>query len=235
MHHIIEANFDDLLWSKRPWRGAQADAESKLYDAMLAFCEGALQRAGAGLGGNPHGWGWGDGRQLRRDRLGSTRSTNSSRRSGPRWSYGRPRRRGSSGLPGMANRGQPFAHRNAWRKGGIRPAPRCCRMIARTYECLRVYPRVRWLRHDRQTAIEINVDTFTDRDSYFVRTEVEVRSVNIYGPFPDPQTGQKLKADQLANRAKVSEALKERIQQVMSTCSVPLAAEARLARWPSRP
>ena len=31
------ANFDDLLWSKRPWRGAQAYAESKLYDAMLAF------------------------------------------------------------------------------------------------------------------------------------------------------------------------------------------------------
>jgi NAD(P)-dependent dehydrogenase (short-subunit alcohol dehydrogenase family) len=37
MHHSIEANFDDLLWSKRPWRGAQAYAESKLYDAMLAF------------------------------------------------------------------------------------------------------------------------------------------------------------------------------------------------------
>ena len=68
-----------------------------------------------------------------------------------------------------------------------------------------------------KTAIEINVDTFSDRDSYFVRTEVEVRSVNIYGPFPDPQTAQKLKADQLANRAKVSEALKEKIQQVMTT------------------
>ena len=68
-----------------------------------------------------------------------------------------------------------------------------------------------------KTTIEINVDTFTDRDSYFVRTEVEARSVSIYGPFPDPQTAQKLKADQLANRAKVSEALKEKIQQVMST------------------
>jgi hypothetical protein len=67
-----------------------------------------------------------------------------------------------------------------------------------------------------KTTIEINVDTFTDRDSYFVRTEVEARSVSIYGPFPDPQTAQKLKADQLASRAKVSEALKEKIQQVMS-------------------
>lgn len=37
MHHSAEANFDDLLWTKRPWRGAQAYAESKLYDAMLAF------------------------------------------------------------------------------------------------------------------------------------------------------------------------------------------------------
>jgi NAD(P)-dependent dehydrogenase (short-subunit alcohol dehydrogenase family) len=37
MHHSAEANLDDLLWIKRPWRGAQAYAESKLYDAMLAF------------------------------------------------------------------------------------------------------------------------------------------------------------------------------------------------------
>ena len=37
MHHSAEANLDDLLWTKRPWRGAQAYAESKLYDAMLAF------------------------------------------------------------------------------------------------------------------------------------------------------------------------------------------------------
>jgi NAD(P)-dependent dehydrogenase (short-subunit alcohol dehydrogenase family) len=37
MHHSAEANLDDLLWIKRPWRGAQAYAESKLCDAMLAF------------------------------------------------------------------------------------------------------------------------------------------------------------------------------------------------------
>ena len=37
MHHSAEANLDDLLWRKRPWRGADAYAESKLYDAMLAF------------------------------------------------------------------------------------------------------------------------------------------------------------------------------------------------------
>jgi NAD(P)-dependent dehydrogenase (short-subunit alcohol dehydrogenase family) len=37
MHQTAEANLGDLLWRNRPWRGAQAYAESKLYDAMLAF------------------------------------------------------------------------------------------------------------------------------------------------------------------------------------------------------
>jgi NAD(P)-dependent dehydrogenase (short-subunit alcohol dehydrogenase family) len=37
MHHSAEANLADLLWTRRPWHGAQAYAESKLYDAMLAF------------------------------------------------------------------------------------------------------------------------------------------------------------------------------------------------------
>jgi hypothetical protein len=100
----------------------------------------------------------------------------------------------------------------------IHAAPRCRRMTPRTYECLRGYPKGKeGCGMTDKTTIEINVDTFTDRDSYFVRTEVEARSVSIYGPFPDPQTAQKLKADQLASRANVSEGLKEKIQQVMST------------------
>lgn len=37
MHHDAEPNFDDLLWTKRRWQGAQAYAESKLYDVILAF------------------------------------------------------------------------------------------------------------------------------------------------------------------------------------------------------
>jgi NAD(P)-dependent dehydrogenase (short-subunit alcohol dehydrogenase family) len=37
LHQGAEANFDDLLWAKKPWQGAEAYAESKLYDAMLAF------------------------------------------------------------------------------------------------------------------------------------------------------------------------------------------------------
>jgi len=42
MHRGADAHFDDLLWEKRPWRGSQAYAESKLYDAMLAFAIGRL-------------------------------------------------------------------------------------------------------------------------------------------------------------------------------------------------
>jgi NAD(P)-dependent dehydrogenase (short-subunit alcohol dehydrogenase family) len=42
MHRSAEANFEDLLWSKRRWQGAQAYAESKLYDVMLAFAVARL-------------------------------------------------------------------------------------------------------------------------------------------------------------------------------------------------
>lgn len=37
MHHHARANLDDILWQKRRWKGADAYAESKLHDAMLAF------------------------------------------------------------------------------------------------------------------------------------------------------------------------------------------------------
>ena len=37
MHHGANARLDDLLWKKRRWNGAEAYAESKLYDVILAF------------------------------------------------------------------------------------------------------------------------------------------------------------------------------------------------------
>jgi NAD(P)-dependent dehydrogenase (short-subunit alcohol dehydrogenase family) len=37
MHHHADANLDDILWQKRRWNGANAYAESKLHNAMLAF------------------------------------------------------------------------------------------------------------------------------------------------------------------------------------------------------
>lgn len=42
MHHRVEADLDDLLWTKRGWQGAQAYAESKLYDVLLAFAVARL-------------------------------------------------------------------------------------------------------------------------------------------------------------------------------------------------
>ena len=37
MHRSAGANLDDLTWTKRSWQGAQAYAESKLHDVLLAF------------------------------------------------------------------------------------------------------------------------------------------------------------------------------------------------------
>ncbi|MBX9846967.1 MAG: SDR family NAD(P)-dependent oxidoreductase [Xanthobacteraceae bacterium] len=37
MHHSADANLQDLAWKKRSWAGAQAYAESKLHDVLLAF------------------------------------------------------------------------------------------------------------------------------------------------------------------------------------------------------
>ncbi len=36
MHHAARPMLDDVLWERRPWRGADAYAESKLHDAVLA-------------------------------------------------------------------------------------------------------------------------------------------------------------------------------------------------------
>jgi hypothetical protein len=67
------------------------------------------------------------------------------------------------------------------------------------------------------TAIAINVDTFSDSGGHFVRTEIEVRSVTIHGPFSDSQTAQKLKADQLAHRTQATQAIEEHLRQATST------------------
>lgn len=42
MHHRVDANLDDLLWKRRRWEGAQAYAESKLHDTLLAFAVARL-------------------------------------------------------------------------------------------------------------------------------------------------------------------------------------------------
>jgi hypothetical protein len=67
-----------------------------------------------------------------------------------------------------------------------------------------------------KTSVQTNVDTFNDGGSYFVRTEIEARSVNIHGPFPDLQTAQKLQADQAASLKQTSEALREQLRRALS-------------------
>jgi len=42
MHHGVVPDCDDLLWTRRPWQGAQAYAESKFYDVVLAFAVARL-------------------------------------------------------------------------------------------------------------------------------------------------------------------------------------------------
>jgi NAD(P)-dependent dehydrogenase (short-subunit alcohol dehydrogenase family) len=37
MHRSATWNHDDLLWARRPWRGAEAYAESKLHDVLIAL------------------------------------------------------------------------------------------------------------------------------------------------------------------------------------------------------
>ena len=37
MHRGVRLRMDDLLWTKRPWSGSSAYAESKLCDVLLAF------------------------------------------------------------------------------------------------------------------------------------------------------------------------------------------------------
>jgi hypothetical protein len=69
--------------------------------------------------------------------------------------------------------------------------------------------------------IVINVDTFADGAAYFVRTEIDAHYVTIHGPFPDQQTAQKLKADQVASRETMSETLSKHIEHAAS--SLPAA------------
>src|SRR5262245_47159536 len=64
--------------------------------------------------------------------------------------------------------------------------------------------------------VKINVDTLMDGDQYFVRTEIETRSVTIHGPFPDLQMAQKLKAEQIGERSNAIEAIKRNLHETVS-------------------
>jgi len=55
MHFNASAHLDDVTWTARRWRGAEAYAESKLYDVVLAF---AIARLWPGVLSNALEPGW---------------------------------------------------------------------------------------------------------------------------------------------------------------------------------
>jgi NAD(P)-dependent dehydrogenase (short-subunit alcohol dehydrogenase family) len=55
MHRGADAHLEDLTWTKRPWRGAEAYAETKLHDVLLAF---AIARRWANVFSNALEPGW---------------------------------------------------------------------------------------------------------------------------------------------------------------------------------
>src|SRR5579863_3793272 len=55
LHHGANASLDDLLWEKRPWRGAEAYSETKFHDVLLAF---AVARLWPGVLSNALEPGW---------------------------------------------------------------------------------------------------------------------------------------------------------------------------------
>jgi len=69
---------------------------------------------------------------------------------------------------------------------------------------------------DNKTTVSTNVDTFNEGGSYFVRTEIEARSVSIHGPFPDLDTAKRLQASQTAYAKTAGESLKEQLQRTAS-------------------
>ena len=74
-----------------------------------------------------------------------------------------------------------------------------------------------------QASVQINVDTFSDGEGYFVRTEIDTHSVRICGPFPDLASAQKLKTDQLASRKQVSDALRASLSDAASALPTRIA------------
>ena len=55
MHRSARLDLDDLTWARRSWRGAEAYAETKLHDVLIAF---AVARRWSDVFSNPVEPGW---------------------------------------------------------------------------------------------------------------------------------------------------------------------------------
>jgi hypothetical protein len=67
-----------------------------------------------------------------------------------------------------------------------------------------------------EPVVQTNVDVFSENGSYFVRTEIEARLVQVHGPVADLETAKKQQAGQLARLKASTETLKRELQRAGS-------------------
>ena len=64
--------------------------------------------------------------------------------------------------------------------------------------------------------VQTNVDVFSENGSYFVRTEIEARLVQVHGPVPDLETAKRQQQGQIARLQSSTDALKRELQRAGS-------------------
>jgi hypothetical protein len=64
-----------------------------------------------------------------------------------------------------------------------------------------------------EPVVQTNVDVFSDNGSFFVRTEIEARLVNVHGPIADLDTAKRKQQDHVARLKASTEALKREMQR----------------------
>jgi hypothetical protein len=64
-----------------------------------------------------------------------------------------------------------------------------------------------------EPTVQTNVDVFSDNGSFFVRTEIEARLVNVHGPIADLDTAKRKQQAHVAHLKASTEALKRELQR----------------------
>ena len=66
-----------------------------------------------------------------------------------------------------------------------------------------------------EPTIQTNVDVFSENGSYFVRTEIEARLVQVQGPVADAETAKRQQAAQIARLQAATEAIRRELQRAV--------------------
>jgi hypothetical protein len=64
-----------------------------------------------------------------------------------------------------------------------------------------------------EPTIQSHVDVFSENGSYFVRTEIEARLVQVHGPVADLETAKRAQQGQIAHLKTATETLKKELQR----------------------